>query len=124
LGRAAGRPFTEYVQQRIFNALGMTSSGFELNAKMKANLAKGYRVQGETVSSEISDREHQGSGFRYPNGAVYTTMRDFARFASFELGLGPETVLKTDTLEKIYAEKPASGNGFDYGRGYKVIQRG
>ena len=78
-----------------------------------------------TISSEISDREHQGSGFRYPNGAAYTTLRDFAHFASFALGLGPETVLKTGNMEAMFAEKLESGNGFQYGRGkYRKNKRG
>src|SRR5262249_4214849 len=49
---------------------------------------------------------------------------DFARFASFELGFGPDTVLKTDTLDKMFAEKTELGNGFEYGRGFKLIHRG
>src|SRR5262249_24935406 len=93
LGRAAGESYTDYVQHRIFGPLRMDSSTFELNDKLRARLAKGYRVQGDSVSSEISEREHLGSGFRYPNGAAYTTLNDFARFASFELGFGPDTVL-------------------------------
>jgi CubicO group peptidase (beta-lactamase class C family) len=123
LSHAVDQPYTEYVQHRIFEALQMTSSGFELSASMKPHLANGYRVQGDSISSEISDREHLGAGFRYPNGAAYTSLRDLARFASFELGLGPEAVLKTESLERMFGEKAFPGSGFTYGRGYKVVAR-
>lgn len=42
-----------------------------------------------------------GRGYKVPNGAIYTTVGDLARFASFLMEQGPESVLKTTSLERF-----------------------
>jgi len=65
-------------------------------------------------------REHEGRGFRVPNGGLYSTIEDMARFISFELGAGPESVLPRAVLDsnfrrRVYvnaAMTDAAGLGF------------
>jgi CubicO group peptidase (beta-lactamase class C family) len=102
LSRVAGEPYITYVQKRIFNPLGMKHTSFEPNAIIKPTLAKGYVVTGDKADGSIPEREHQGRGYKVPSGALYTTVGDMARFLSFELGQGPESVLKKQSLEKNY----------------------
>ena len=102
LSRVAGEPYITYVQKRIFNPLGMKHTSFEPNAIIKPTLAKGYVVTGDKADGSIPEREHQGRGYKVPSGALYTTIGDMARFISFELGQGPESVLKKQTLEENY----------------------
>jgi CubicO group peptidase (beta-lactamase class C family) len=102
LSRVAGEPYITYVQKRIFTPLGMKHTSFEPNAIITPTLAKGYVVTGDKADGSIPEREHQGRGYKVPSGAVYTTVGDMARFISFELGHGPESVLKKQTLEKNY----------------------
>ena len=126
LSRAAGQPYVEYVPQKIFAPLGMAHTAFEPNAQIKANLAKGYGVQGDKVDAETPEREHQGRGYKVPNGAMYTTVGDLARFLSFELGHGPESALKKATLEDNF-KRVNSANGdlsSGYGIGFEVLRRG
>jgi CubicO group peptidase (beta-lactamase class C family) len=99
LGRAADQPYADYVRQRILIPLGMTHTAFERIAVIEPKLAKGYVVSGSKVDAEIAQREHAGRGYKVPNGALYTTVEDLARFVAFEMGEGPETALKKDTLE-------------------------
>ena len=126
LARAAGQPFTEYVAQQIFAPLGMRHTSFEPNADIEKHLGKGYQIQrtGE-IDSETPAREHQGRGYKVPNGAVYSTVSDLAKFISFELGYGPETVLKKDFLEDNL-NRVASATGdltSGYGIGFRVFRR-
>jgi CubicO group peptidase (beta-lactamase class C family) len=127
LGRAAGMPYTSYVQQRILAPLGMTHTGFEPNAAMQPALAKGYAIRRDgDVTSEASEREHAGRGYKVPNGALYTTVGDLARFLAFELGEGPESVLKRDTLEEHQARVGSANGRLDsgYGVGFQLARRG
>ena len=102
LGRVAGEPYITYVEKRIFAPLGMKHTSFEPNAVIKPALAKGYVVTGDKADGSIPEREHQGRGYKVPSGAIYTTVGDLARFISFELGQGPDSVLKKQTLENNY----------------------
>jgi CubicO group peptidase (beta-lactamase class C family) len=91
LSRAAGESYVEYVPKHIFEPLGMTHSALERNAQMLPHLSKGYQSMGPggAVDSETPQHEHEaGRGYKVPNGAIYTTVGDLARFASFLMGQG------------------------------------
>ena len=126
LSRAAGQSYVEHVSQKIFAPLGMTHTAFEPNEKIKPDLAKGYGVQGAKVDAETPEREHQGRGYKVPNGAMYTTVGDLARFLAFELGHGPASVLRKETLEDNFKRvNSASGDlTSGYGIGFAVERHG
>jgi CubicO group peptidase (beta-lactamase class C family) len=126
LRRSAGQPYVEYVHQKIFAPLGMTHTAFEPNEKIKPHLAKGYGGRGGRVDAETPEREHRGRGYKVPNGAMYTTVGDLARFLAFELGHGPESVLKKRTLaENFKRVNPMTGDlTSGYGIGFQVDRRG
>jgi CubicO group peptidase (beta-lactamase class C family) len=128
LSRAAGEPYLEYVPKHIFQPLGMTHSALERNSQMMPHLAKGYQVMGpNSVDAVTAQREHEtGRGYKVPNGAIYTTVGDLARFASFLMGQGPENVLKTPSLERFQLQSivPANmGLTSGYGIGFEVERR-
>jgi D-alanyl-D-alanine carboxypeptidase len=122
LSRAAQRPYVDYVQERIFRPLGMTHTTFEPDSR--ANLARGYEEKAGKADAEASEKEHQGRGYKVPNGAVYTTITDLARFVAFEMGQGPAGVLPPKSLEENFKrlialtdERPtflASGYGIGF----------
>ena len=127
LSRVAGKPYVDYVAERIFTPLEMTHTAFEPNAKIQAEITKGYEVGRDgKVDSETPAREHRGRGYKVPNGAIYTTVADLARFVSFELGEGPETVLKKKTLADNQTRTNSSTNDLrsGYGIGFMVNRRG
>jgi len=125
LSRIAGEPFISYVEKKIFAPLGMKHTTFELNDTIRPQLAKGYVVLAGKVDGSIPEREHAGRGYKVPSGAVYTTVLDLARFISFELGEGPESVLKWKTLEKNYEYieklKAPSDEIVGYGVGFQEM---
>ena len=115
--RISGEPFDEYVEQHIFQPLGMDHSTFEqppppaLNAKV----SQGY----DTESAEKPE------GFEYiqvsPAGALSTTALDMARFMIAQLGDGSDggaPILDAQTLALMHSpqSRMAPGmNGFDLG---------
>lgn len=127
LGRAADQPYTEWVQQQILMPLGMTKTAFEPDASMRSVMARGYDIQKDKSPDwTAADRERDGRGYRVPNGALITTVRDLAKFVAWELGYGPETVLKRETQQDNYS-RVMIGSGdltFGYGAGFQVTRRG
>jgi D-alanyl-D-alanine carboxypeptidase len=129
LSRASGESYVEYVPKHIFEPLGMSHSALERNAQILPHLSKGYQLAGPNgeVDSETPQREHEaGRGYKVPNGAIYTTVGDLARFASFLMGQGPESVLKTGSLDRFQRQLavPADiGLTSGYGLGFQVDRR-
>jgi D-alanyl-D-alanine carboxypeptidase len=126
--RAGGKPFVEQVTERILTPLGMSRSAMEATPVVRANLAHGYvrnRTSGE-ASRTAPDRELDGRGYRVPNGALFSTVNDMAKFAAWELGEGPATILKKDTQDANYARafflNAAMTSG--YGVGFQISRRG
>jgi D-alanyl-D-alanine carboxypeptidase len=128
LSRAAGEPYVEYVPKHIFAPLGMTHSAIEWNAQMATHLAKGYQGMGPfKVDSDTPERENRnGRGYKVPNGAIYTSVSDLARFASFEMGQGPDAALKKASLDRFQRQTivPADiGLTSGYGIGFQLDRR-
>jgi CubicO group peptidase (beta-lactamase class C family) len=127
LSRAAGKPFVEHVMERIFLPLGMEHTAFEPNSKIQPYITKGYAREGDgRIDAETPAREHDGRGYKVPNGAMYTTVGDLAKFVAFEMGEGPESVLKKETwLDNLTRVNSASGDlTSGYGVGFRVSRQG
>lgn len=110
LSRAAGKSYQEYIQDAILEPLGMTRTALEPNTTLQPYLSKGYEVKGEKIDTETPQREHQGRGFRVPGGAIYTTVGDLARFASFLLGEPPESASKRMILQRGFWQQPVQAD--------------
>jgi CubicO group peptidase (beta-lactamase class C family) len=126
LGRAAGQPFTEYVRQHILDPLGMTNSGFEPTPAMRPLIARGYDVSKDgKIDWAGPDGEWNGRGYRVPNGGLISTMRDLSKFVAWELGSGPDTILKRETQQDNYSRvMTAQSDMFTgYGVGFQVNRR-
>ena len=100
-----------------------------LTQAVQSQLAKGYQTNliGSPSSAE-SDRENRtGRGYKVPNGAIYTTVGDLAKFASFLMGKGPADVLAPSRLLHYQDQSvvPAGEPNFDgYGLGIMFIREG
>lgn len=127
LGRAAGQPFTTYVRDQILQPLGMTSSAFEATEPMRPLLSRGYDVAKDgTVEWTSANDEWNGRGYRVPNGGLISTMRDLAKFVAWELGAGPDTVLKREAQADNYSRVMTAAGDMrgGYGIGFQVQRRG
>jgi CubicO group peptidase (beta-lactamase class C family) len=132
VGRAAGQPFTEYVGEHLLAPLGMTRTAFEPTGALRTQAARGYEIDGEKVDGERSVVELDGRGYRVPNGALFSTVEDLARFVSWQLGEGPAGILKKETLEdnfrRVYSAdgdlRSGYGVGFDVARRRELVAHG
>jgi CubicO group peptidase (beta-lactamase class C family) len=101
LSRAAHQPYIDYVKQKILLPLGMTHSDFVATPEIRQTLATGYDVLlAGHWDEETPARELAGRGYKVPNGGLFTTVGDLARFEVFEMLGGPESVLPKKELEE------------------------
>jgi CubicO group peptidase (beta-lactamase class C family) len=123
---AAGEPYTDYVSERILRPLGMTSTDFEPTPAMRSTLAKGYQVRSGRGDSAMAAAElATGRGYKVPNGALFTTVDDLAKFVSFEMGAGPAGVLNATTLHvNLDQAFPETDPNAAYGVGFERVSDG
>jgi len=121
LSRAAGVPFITLVEDLIFRPLGMTSSTYVVNTPdMAARLSVGYSRDRDTgaVSAERATREHFGRGYKVPNGGIYSTVDDLAKFSAAVLGVSPVQILSAESRSEIFTpQRPAES----YGLGFSLM---
>lgn len=123
LSRAAHQSYPEYVKQKILLPLGMTHSDLEATSAIRQNLTIGYMRDDDKLDAESAEKEHvSGRGYKVPNGALYTTVADLARFEAFEMLGGPDTVLPKEDLQQNNKRIMASARDWDggYGIGFMV----
>jgi len=82
LSRAAHKPFMELVENRIFKPLDMNSSFYMIPAGYEDRVAVGYHRNSLSwkPDGKIATTEYAGRGYKVPNGGIYTTAGDLARF--------------------------------------------
>jgi CubicO group peptidase (beta-lactamase class C family) len=127
LARVADQPYIEWERARVFRPLGMERTRFEIDPTIESDLAVGYQVNGDgTVDDQTAAREaRDGRGYKVPNGAMFTTVDDLARFVVFELGRGPDSVLARPILDDAFGGLVAT-DGFmqtGYGLGFMAMRR-
>ena len=81
----SGKSYEDFVRERIFTPLCMTSSDFEMESLAKyENTSKGYVFANDT----FIEPPYMHLGAFTPSGAIVSTAEDMAKFALFQLGDG------------------------------------
>ena len=124
--RAGGKPFTEQVMEGVVRPLGMTRTGWEAAASLRNDLAHGYVRRDGKPDRTGPDRELEGRGYRVPNGNLFSTVNDLARFVMWELGTLEAPVIKRTTQEFNYARTYSAAGEMSsgYGLGFMATRRG
>ena len=87
----SGKTFDAFLQQRLFDPLGMKDSTFYPTDAQRRRMATGYAKNKETGNLEpAAARTDFGSRDRPPqgNGGLFSTASDYARFCQMLLGRG------------------------------------
>jgi len=124
--RAGGKPFTEQVIEGIVKPLGMSRTAWDATPALRADLAHGYTRRDGKADRARPDAELDGRGYRVPNGNLFSTVNDLARFVMWELGTLEAPVIRRETQTFNYA-RTYSANGAlssGYGLGFTVTRRG
>lgn len=127
LARVAQKPYAEWQRARVFKPLGMERTRFEVDPTIASDVAVGYDVNVDgTLDDHTAAREaRDGRGYKVPNGAIFTTVDDLARFVAFELGHGPDGVLARAMLDEAFGGFVATDHFLQtgYGLGFMAMRR-
>lgn len=122
LERAAGRPFMDLVEDEIFTPLGMTGSTFVIqDAGLEDRLAVGYaNGRDGNIDAEAPASEHAGRGYKVPNGGVYSTVADLARFAGALSDVAGLRILSDESRREMLTVQTPEDAERGYGLGFSV----
>jgi CubicO group peptidase (beta-lactamase class C family)/poly(3-hydroxybutyrate) depolymerase len=131
-----GEPLEKLLQQRLFGPLGMKDTTFYLTEKQLPRLARSYRRtdKGELEATDIGFLHGKSptstDRFPAPNGGLFSTASDYARFCQMVLRGGeldgkrylkPETVKLMTTIQTGELKTGFTpGNG--WGLGWCVVR--
>ncbi len=106
--RVSGREFAAYMQEEVFRPLAMTHSGFALDERIAAKLARGYIKGQPAPPTPVRD---------VPAAGLYSNALDMSRFMRFVLtGAGPQAPpLGRETLRAMFTPQYAD-NPFHFGQ--------
>lgn len=125
----SGRPFGRFLQQRIFDPLGMADTGFRVQKAQRHRIADITSVgdDGRLVLADARSADEPGVALRdYDSGAggLYSTAPDYLRFAQMLLDEGDwrgQRLLSPRTVALMRMNQVAHldvGNGLGPGEGF------
>jgi CubicO group peptidase (beta-lactamase class C family) len=118
--RFSGMPYKDYIRERIWRPLGMTSTAFSPTPEMEERLSIPYVPNRDTGRPTPAGRTKADV---WPAGIVYGTVHDQASWVRFNLGDGaveggrllkPETMEQMHTLQFRQFAGSAMGGGWGY----------
>lgn len=129
----SGQPFQEFLQQRIFDPLGMANTTFYPDEKQQQQLAKIYMPSEDKKSLVVAENfitDFQPSNGPNPSGGLVSTGRDLFRFYQMILNGGKlrkERIVSAESVDEMTS--PQTGDlvtgftpGNSWGLGWCVIR--
>jgi CubicO group peptidase (beta-lactamase class C family) len=123
LSRSANEPFTKMIEEKIFKPLNMENSFFIVPEHKLKNLSQGISGgpfgDGE-LDMETPKNEHQGRGYKVPNGGIYSTPTDLGKFLMSNMG--NTNILEKKYLEIMHTNQTPEKTFHSYGLGFGLYQ--
>jgi D-alanyl-D-alanine carboxypeptidase len=116
VAKVSGKPFGQFLKERILDPLGMTHSAFEPGPEIKGQ-TKGYT---SFALGPLEPAEPEANGWLYAAGGLWASAPDLARW---DLALMEGRVLKPESYRLMTTPRPLkSGHTTGYGCGLNVRQ--
>jgi CubicO group peptidase (beta-lactamase class C family) len=129
-----GMPYELYMQQRIFDPLGMKETTFWPDATQLHRIAVSYKydeasrtllpIQIDQLTYPLDDRTHR---FPMPAGGLFSTASDVAKFAQMILNGGianGHRIVSAAAIHEMTREQNKGFGGTSYGLGWSVSKAG
>ncbi|MYH08676.1 MAG: beta-lactamase family protein [Gemmatimonadales bacterium] len=121
LQRAAGTSFMDLVEDRLFEPLGRRTSTYIAGPALWRRAAVGYvNWDDGTVDPDLPALEHEGRGYKVPNGGVYATVGDLATFAAAVMGMTEHELLEPATRRDVMTVQTPEDPDAGYGLGFSI----
>jgi CubicO group peptidase (beta-lactamase class C family) len=131
----AEQPFDDYLDEHIFQPLGMLDTGFTLPAKDRTRLASVHEVnllgKVKGVAGYQDMRFFQDSTVPMGGEGLASTLEDFGRFQSMLLNggkYGEQQILKPETVALMISAESAQGDAhmgrIKFGLGFMLLPDG
>lgn len=113
--RVTGKFYGDFLQERIFHPLGMTSTRIISEADIIPNRTGGYRL----VKGELKNQEWVSPSLNTTaDGALYTNVLDLAKW---DAALYTEKLLKKPSFDQMWTPvKLNNGTNYNYGFGWDI----
>jgi CubicO group peptidase (beta-lactamase class C family) len=116
--KTSGIPYERFIQERIFDRLGMADSGYDDPRKIIARRARGYALDG----TQLRNADSFDPRLAWSAGAFYSTVRDLTRWSD---ALAQGTLLSAASTERMFRSNPEAASQDPYRQtahyGYGVV---
>jgi CubicO group peptidase (beta-lactamase class C family) len=129
-----GIPYEQFMQQRLFDPLGMTDTTFWPSAEQIGRLAKTYKFDEKTrdlvevpidqLTYPLDDRQHR---YPMPAGGLFSTAEDVSKFCRMILNggtLNGRRYLSVNAVREMTSVQNMGLGGSDYGFGWGISPEG
>src|SRR5579859_811309 len=116
IGKVTGKFYGDFLQERIFKPLGMTTARIISEADLVTNRAAGYRL----VDGQLRNQDWVSPTFNSTaDGSLYLTVYDLAKW---DASLYTEKIIKSSSLDQMWTPvKLNDGKTHPYGFGWFVV---
>ena len=113
----SGNSYQGYLQENIFNPLGMNHTGCEQPGKKIKGMAVGYKTGPDGTAQNIGETNASGA---FAAGSIYSTVEDMYLW---DQALYSETFISSQSLDQAFAQITLNdGRTAPYGFGWMVNQ--
>lgn len=115
IGKVAGKFYGDFLRERVFEPLGMTTARVISEADIIANRAAGYRMENGEIKNHywVSPTLNTTA-----DGSLYLTSVDMAKW---EAGLNAGKLLKSESYQQMWTPvKLNNGSTYPYGFGWRI----
>ncbi len=131
---ASGKPYDQFLRERLFDPLGMKDTGFALTASIQPRLVTLYR-RGQSGLERLPDQNGLSSATYFSGaGGMVSTAEDYAQFGTMLVNggalngkryLSPRTIelmTSNHTGEMAGGQMGMSPKGIGFGLGVQVVE--
>jgi serine beta-lactamase-like protein LACTB, mitochondrial len=114
---ASGEPFLDYMQRRVFDALGLAHTAADQNRPL---IAERSRFYARSKDGSFENAPYVDNSYKWAGGGFLSTPEDMVRFGSALLHPG---FLTAESLKLMFSsQKTREGKETGYGMGWSIQQ--
>ena len=119
----SGMSYEQYIEQNIFEPIGMSHSAASLEKSKENGLIEGYRNYfGIPVAGEpdYPDKINKGTWTNIPAGYLSSSLTDMEKYLQMYL-CGGENILSSESIDRMFYDNVPAGDGTYYGMGWNYV---